>query len=112
MADREEIAQSDDQHTADDAPRPLDLEVALRNAHARAVAELERQRKQSGQLTTGINRDVGESILQAGTLALSASGLDEPRQFSTSRPAFSALTVLCPMLAASALCRARFSIFL
>jgi hypothetical protein len=86
MADREEITQSDDQHSGDDAPRLPDPEVALRNAHAHAVAELESQRKQSGQLSTGINRDVGESILQAGVLALSASGLDEPRQFVVAAP--------------------------
>ena len=42
----------------------------LRAAHAEAVAEIERIRKQAGQLTTGINGKVGHSILEAGALAL------------------------------------------
>ena len=44
----------------------------LRAAHAEAVAEIERIRNQPGQLTTGINEQVGSSILEAGVLALAS----------------------------------------
>jgi hypothetical protein len=46
----------------------------LRLAHADAVSEIERDRKQPGQLTTGINGEVGVSILNAGVLALTEEG--------------------------------------
>jgi hypothetical protein len=42
----------------------------LAEAHAAAVDQIERQRGQAGQLSTGINGDVGDSILTAGKLAL------------------------------------------
>jgi hypothetical protein len=46
----------------------------LRLAHADAVSEIERDRNQPGQLTTGINGEVGVSILNAGLLALTEEG--------------------------------------
>jgi hypothetical protein len=46
----------------------------LRLAHAEAVSEIERDREQPGQLTTGINGEVGASILNAGMLALTEEG--------------------------------------
>ena len=57
------IADQEKAGTADRAER-------LRTAHAEAVVEIERIRKQSGQLTTGINGQVGGSILEAGVRAL------------------------------------------
>jgi hypothetical protein len=66
--------------TADRAER-------LRAAHAEAVAEIERIREQPGQLTTGINREVGRSILEAGVLALADLAPDaEPKQFVVAAP--------------------------
>jgi hypothetical protein len=59
----------------------------LRAAHAEAVAEIERIRKQPGQLTTGINGKVGSSILEAGALALVDVSDDvEPKQFVVAAP--------------------------
>jgi hypothetical protein len=46
----------------------------LTAAHDKAVEEIERQRERPGQLSTGINGDVGDSILTAGKLALEAFG--------------------------------------
>jgi hypothetical protein len=44
----------------------------LAEAHAATVDQIERQRGAPGQLTTGINGDVGDSILTAGKLAFKA----------------------------------------
>jgi hypothetical protein len=60
--------------------------------HAAAVDAIERQRGQTGQLTTGINAQVGASIHEAGELALAASLTDEtsnsgtPAQFVVAAP--------------------------
>ena len=59
----------------------------LRTAHAEAVAEIERIRNQPGQLTTGINGDVGRSILEGGVRALADVPDDqEARQFVVAAP--------------------------
>lgn len=59
----------------------------LRAAHSEAVAEIERIRNQPGQLTTGINGEVGNSILEAGVLALADVADDaEPKQFVVAAP--------------------------
>jgi hypothetical protein len=61
----------------------------LRAAHAEAVAEIERDRKRPGQLTAGINGQVGNSILEAGTLSLTEdTGTDasESKQFVVAAP--------------------------
>jgi hypothetical protein len=59
----------------------------LRTAHAEAVAEIERIRNQPGQLTTGINGEVGRSILEAGVRALADVPDDaEPKQFVVAAP--------------------------
>ena len=59
----------------------------LRAAHAEAVAEIERIRNQPGQLTTGINEQVGNSILEAGVLALAdVTDDEEPKQFVVAAP--------------------------
>lgn len=59
----------------------------LRAPHAEAVAEIERLRLQPGQLTTGINGQVGGSILEAGAFALATSPLDpKPKQFVVAAP--------------------------
>jgi hypothetical protein len=59
----------------------------LRAAHSEAVAEIERIRNQPGQLTTGINGKVGNSILEAGVLALTDVADDEePKQFVVAAP--------------------------
>jgi hypothetical protein len=64
----------------------------LRVQHADAVREIEAQRGQTGQLTTGINARVGESIFEAGELALAASTTEEtgnsgnPSQFVVAAP--------------------------
>jgi hypothetical protein len=50
----------------------------IRVQHANAVREIEAQRGQVGQLTTGINAQVGASILEAGELVLAASSPVEP----------------------------------
>jgi hypothetical protein len=85
MSDREEIVQAGHRIDAD-APGAPDFDAALRTAHVNVVREIESQRKQIGQLTTGINRDVGESIVQAGVLALTASNFEEPKQFLVAAP--------------------------
>jgi hypothetical protein len=75
-----------------DLPLPVTQEhnrraERLRAAHAEAVAEIERIRKQPGQLTTGINGKVGDSILQAGLFALAdVSDGEEPKQFVVAAP--------------------------
>lgn len=75
-----------------DLPSPVTQEhnrraERLRAAHAEAVAEMERIRKQPGQLTTGINGKVGDSILQAGLFALAdVSDGEEPKQFVVAAP--------------------------
>jgi hypothetical protein len=46
----------------------------LRAAHAEAVAEIERNRNQAGQLKTGINAKVGSSILEDQRPSLDACG--------------------------------------
>jgi hypothetical protein len=56
----------------------------LRAAHADAVAEIERIRNQQGQLTTGINAEVGRSILEAGMRALADD--QEAKQFVVAAP--------------------------
>jgi hypothetical protein len=59
----------------------------LRTAYAQAVVEIERIRKQPGQLTTGINGKVGTGILEAGELALADVSDDaEPKQFVVAAP--------------------------
>jgi hypothetical protein len=59
----------------------------LRAAHTAAVIEIERIRDQPGQLTTGINGEVGRSILEAGVLALADVADDaEPKQFVVAAP--------------------------
>jgi hypothetical protein len=59
----------------------------LRQAHAEAVAEIERERERSGQLSTGINGQVGSSILEAGILALGdITESAEPQQFVVAAP--------------------------
>jgi hypothetical protein len=67
----------------------------LAEAHAAAVDQIERQRGQAGQLSTGINGGVGGSILTAGKLALGwwhedrKTGTDAtatPRQLVVSAP--------------------------
>lgn len=66
------------------------LPERLRLAHADAVSEIERDRQQAGQLTTGINGEVGDSILEAGVRALTEESGDgpfkEPRQFVVAAP--------------------------
>jgi hypothetical protein len=51
--------------------------VVLEVQHAQAVREIEDQRAQHGQLTTGINAEVGASILTAGKLSLAKSNTGE-----------------------------------
>lgn len=59
----------------------------LRASHAEAVAEIERIRQQPGQLTTGINGQVGKSILEAGGRALAEVTYEvEPQQFVVAAP--------------------------
>jgi hypothetical protein len=59
----------------------------LRAAHAEAVAEIERIRNQPGQLTTGINGEVGTSILEAGVRALADVPDDQKaKQFVVAAP--------------------------
>jgi hypothetical protein len=59
----------------------------LRAAHGEAVAEIERIRNQPGQLTTGINGEVGGSILDSGVRALADVPDDqEPKQFVVAAP--------------------------
>jgi hypothetical protein len=63
----------------------------LRAAHAHAVSQIERDRQRSGQLTTGINSQVGRSILEAGVRALTEddggySPFATPRQFVVAAP--------------------------
>jgi hypothetical protein len=59
----------------------------LRAAHAEAVGEIERIRNQPGQLTTGINGEVGRSILEAGVRALAdVSDDQEAKQFVVAAP--------------------------
>jgi hypothetical protein len=65
----------------------------LGNAHAEAVQEIERQRGEVGQLSLGINGDVGESILTAGKFALGIQlgrkvkvHADAPQQFVVAAP--------------------------
>ena len=62
----------------------------LRAAHAEAVAQIERDRQCPGQLTTGINGEVGASILEAGVRALTEETGDgpfkEPKQFVVAAP--------------------------
>jgi hypothetical protein len=56
-------------------------------AHAEAVGEIERIRNQPGQLTTGINGEVGRSILEAGVRALAdVSDHQEAKQFVVAAP--------------------------
>jgi hypothetical protein len=64
-------------------------ESPLRVQHTEAVREIEAQRGQRGQLTTGINAKVGASILEAGELALATPATAEtgtPRQFVVAAP--------------------------
>ncbi len=61
----------------------------LMAAHAEAVLEIERIRQQHGQLTTGVNGHVGNSILEAGARALMDCNDDdqsEPKQFVVAAP--------------------------
>jgi len=59
----------------------------LRAAHTEAVGEIERIRHQPGQLTTGINEEVGRSILEAGVRALAdVPDNAEPKQFVVAAP--------------------------
>jgi hypothetical protein len=66
----------------------------LTEAHAVAVEQIEQQRGEAGQLSTGINGDVGDSILTAGKLALGhwhkdrakAHATETPRQFVVAAP--------------------------
>jgi hypothetical protein len=58
----------------------------LRTAHAEAVSQIERIRNQPGQLTTGINGEVGKSILEAGVRALALPDDAEPKQFVVAAP--------------------------
>lgn len=63
----------------------------LRLAHADAVFEIERDRERPGQLSTGINGEVGVSILNAGVLALTEEGgghspFAAPKQFVVAAP--------------------------
>ena len=59
----------------------------LRAAHTEAVAEIERIRHRPGQLTTGINEEVGRSILEAGVRALAdVPDNAEPKQFVVAAP--------------------------
>jgi anti-sigma factor RsiW len=68
----------------------------LTAAHAEAVAEIERIRKQLGQLTTGINGEVGSSILEAGVRALAdVSDDEEPKQFVVAAPPGTGKTSPC-----------------
>jgi hypothetical protein len=63
----------------------------LRAAHANTVSQMEIARERPGQLTTGINGEVGASILAAGARALAedsgtgGSG-NEPKQFVVAAP--------------------------
>jgi hypothetical protein len=66
------------------------LTERLRLAHAEAVTEIERDREQPGQLTGGINGQVGDSILNAGVRALTEETgegpFKEPKQFVVAAP--------------------------
>jgi hypothetical protein len=66
------------------------LAERLRLAHAEAVSEIERGREQLGQLTTGINGEVGASILNACVRALTEETgegpFKEPKQFGVAAP--------------------------
>jgi hypothetical protein len=73
----------------DNAHRTL-LAERLRLAHAQALSEIERDREQPGQLTRGINGQVGDSILNAGVRALTEETgegpFKEPKQFVVAAP--------------------------
>jgi hypothetical protein len=66
------------------------LTERLRLAHAEAVSEIEHDRGQPGQLTRGINGQVGDSILNAGVRALTEETgegpFKEPKQFVVAAP--------------------------
>jgi hypothetical protein len=67
------------------------LAERLRHAHADAVAQIERDRQRPGQLTTGINGQVGRSILEAGVRALTEEGggyspFATPKQYVVAAP--------------------------
>jgi hypothetical protein len=60
----------------------------LRQSHADAVAQIERDRASLGQLSTGINGQVGDSILEAGLLALTTEPNEDngAKQFVVAAP--------------------------
>jgi hypothetical protein len=83
-------AVAEDLDCNDDRQR-TSLAEPLRLARADAVSEIERERGSPGQLTTGINGRVGNSILEAGMLALTEEGgghspFATPKQFVVAAP--------------------------
>ena len=83
-------AVAEDLDCSDDRQR-TSLAERLRLAHADAVSQIERDRGRPGQLSTGINGEVGVSILNAGVLALTEEGgghspFAAPKQFVVAAP--------------------------
>jgi hypothetical protein len=81
---------AEDLDCSDDRQRTL-LAERLRLAHAVAVSQIEDDRGRPGQLSTGINGEVGVSILNAGVLALTEEGgghspFTAPKQFVVAAP--------------------------
>ena len=77
--------------TSSDNAQHNSLAERLRLAHTHTIAEIERDRGSPGQLTTGINGQVGKSILEAGLLALNEEGgghspFATPKQFVVAAP--------------------------
>jgi hypothetical protein len=63
----------------------ISLAERLRLAHADAVSEIERDRKQPGQLTTGINGEVNAGV-RALTEETGEGPFKEPKQFVVAAP--------------------------
>jgi hypothetical protein len=90
MTPMDELAKPRDPD-CDDNGQHSSLTKRIRLAHADAVAEIERDRGSPGQLTTGINGQVGNSILKASLLALIEEGgghspFATPKQFVVAAP--------------------------
>jgi hypothetical protein len=86
----------------------VSLAERLRLAHTDAVSQIEADRERPGQLTTGINGQVGASILKAGLRALTEETGDgpfkEPKQFVVAAPPGTGKTSHAVALMAAVVC--------